>query len=112
MLWTVLPPLIPLAAFYIYYVDSYMVHPKDGYWQMGMLVVCRWEHVNQAILWQHVLSWLVKGFFTPLMFVPLCNDIQQLLRQNFRDFYSWGQYYNWLFSFLYFIDLHFANIGK
>lgn len=112
MLWTVLPPLIPLAAFYIYYVDSYMRSPEDGYYHMGLMVGFRWEHVNQAVLWQHVLSWLVKGFFTPLMFVPLCKDIKFLLRTNFHEFNSLGEYYNWCFSFLYFIDLHFANVGE
>ena len=111
MLWLVLPVSSPLAFFYIYYVDAHMVHPRDGYYAMGLACTFRWESVNGSVLTQHLLGWLVKGFFTPLMFVPLCDDIQNLLTTNFNDLETWSDLYGYLYSSLYFIDLHFANIG-
>jgi protein-S-isoprenylcysteine O-methyltransferase Ste14 len=111
MMELVLPIMVPFAAGYIYYVDAHMKQPCDGLYSMGLAMTCRWESVNTALLSQYLLGWMVKGFFMPLMFVPLCDDIQNLLTTNFRDVVTWGDLYGYLYSFLYFIDLHFANIG-
>jgi protein-S-isoprenylcysteine O-methyltransferase Ste14 len=111
MLWGVLPVCAPLAAVYVYYVDGYMREPRDGFYHAGLMTLGRVENVNFPVLSQHALSWLVKGFFTPLMFVPLCKDVQDLLTINFNDLETWGDTFGWVYSFLYFTDLHFACIG-
>ena len=111
MLRIVLPVSAPFAAAYIYYVDARMKEPRDGLYNMGLAMTGRWELVSQAVLSQHLLGWAVKGFFTPLMFVPYCDDIQNLLTTDFRDLIFWGDVYGWLYSFLYFVDLHFATVG-
>jgi len=50
-----------------------MKRPRDGYWQMGQFVAFRWKLVNWRILGQHVLGWVIKGFYLPLMSSFLLN---------------------------------------
>jgi len=81
--FAMLPLLLSLwlvaALPYIYLVDRRMVEPHDGYWQMGELLMLDWRGIDRRVLGQHLLGWLVKGFFLPLMFVYLCQDMTRLL---------------------------------
>ena len=73
-----------LALPYFYFVDRRMRTPHDGYWLLGhwaCSILKRGKHtpLNRAerqLLGQHWLSWLIKGFFLPLMFIYFCNYLQ------------------------------------
>jgi hypothetical protein len=81
--FAMLPWLVPAwlvaAVPYFYLVDRRMREPHDGYWQMGQLLRLRWREVDRAIFAQHVLGWLVKGFFLPLMFGYLGMGLEKVL---------------------------------
>ena len=66
----VFSPWLLLALPYLYWVDARMPKPQDGYWMLGRLLLMRREGVDRARVWNHLLGWLVKGFFLPLMFLP------------------------------------------
>ena len=66
-LQVVLPVWAILAVPYIYWVDRRMPQPRDGLWQMGRLLLGRWRDVEARAVGQHLLGWLVKGFFLPLI---------------------------------------------
>jgi len=107
-----LPYLVVPAAIYIFLVDAYMVDPNDGYWHVGCCFLGLFSEVDQRILRQYALGWLVKAFFIPLMLPQVSGMADQIYsnafvqgRWDFLSFYGFG------WTFLYFVDLTFGNVG-
>jgi protein-S-isoprenylcysteine O-methyltransferase Ste14 len=73
-----LPVALVLAVPYFVWVDRRMRDPRDGYLELGQLVLGRWRGRDRRQLVQHGLGWVIKGFFLPLMFVYLLWAIQRL----------------------------------
>lgn len=111
MLRIIVPPLVVLALPYLYLVDRRMSRPLDGYWHMGKLVTLQWEAVNRQILGQHLLGWLIKGFFLPLMFTYMCNDLGKFLAYDFTQLVSFKFWFDFLYDTLYFIDVGLVSMG-
>jgi hypothetical protein len=76
------PWLVAATVPYFFYVDRRMSEPHDGYWHAGMAVLGRLEQVDRALLRQHALGWVIKGFFLPLMFVYLTNIIGAVINAD------------------------------
>jgi protein-S-isoprenylcysteine O-methyltransferase Ste14 len=96
---------------YIYCIDAVMIEPEDGLWHVGMLALLRLSKIDPVKLWQHLLSWLVKGFFLALMFTYLCNDLESLLSRGAPRLDTFTSLYEYSYSFLYFIDVAFGTAG-
>ena len=111
MLRLVLPPWLLLALPYFFFIDRHMDHPRDGYWQMGKLVLFQWEKLDRAVLGQHLLGWLIKGFFLPLMFTYLCNDLAKFLAFDFATLTGFKFWFDFLHDSLYFIDVGLVSMG-
>lgn len=93
--WEFLKTLAPygmaLTVPYIMLTDRRMEKPEDGYYQLGSLMVIRWENLDRTVIVQHLLGWVVKGFFLPLMFISLQGNIGYLrhhapIAHAFNDF--------------------------
>jgi protein-S-isoprenylcysteine O-methyltransferase Ste14 len=111
MLGLLLPPWIALALPYFFLIDRHMRQPHDGYWQMGRLVTMQWQGLDTQVLGQHCLGWLIKGFFLPLMFTYLCNDLGRFLAVDFAQLTAFKFWFDFLFSFFYFIDVGLVSMG-
>ena len=111
MLRIVLPPWLVLALPYFYLIDSRMTRPRDGYWHMGKAVTLQWQEVDRQILGQHLLGWLIKGFFLPLMFTFMCNDLDKFLAIDFSTLTAFKFWYDFIYDFLYFIDVGLVSLG-
>lgn len=111
MLLIVLPPWLVLAIPYLYWIDKHMPQPKDGYWHMGQAVCLNWQEVDRAVLGQHVLGWLIKGFFFPLMFTYMCNDIAKFVNYDFGKLSHFGTWFDLIYDFLYFVDVGIVSMG-
>jgi len=109
MLREVLPLWLLLAFPYFYLIDRHMPNPRDGYWQMGKLVT-RGEHDTQAIA-QHMLGWLIKGFFLPLMFTYMCNDLNDFIDYDFSQLSDFQHWFDFMQRFFYFIDVGLVAMG-
>jgi protein-S-isoprenylcysteine O-methyltransferase Ste14 len=114
--WTALreagPWLIAATVPYFFYVDRRMADPHDGYWQAGMAVLGRFERVDSALLWQHALGWIIKGYFLPLMFIYLTNVIGEIFDADFWS--SQGNFmpfYGFAWDIAFGVDLVFASLG-
>lgn len=112
-MWRLLLPMVLVGAVpYFAWVDRFMVEPEDGYWHMGMTVLGRWARVNRKYLSQHMLGWVVKVFFLPIMFSYFVGSIDYIqnvkLTDAFSDFRSFF-YFFWNNMFL--IDLAFVSAG-
>lgn len=99
---------------YYFILDMYLVEPKETYWKVGMIALGQWEKTDFKGLKNHFLGWLVKLFFLPLMYVPLCGNIGiikgsplplVIQQQNF------GSFYNYMYNMIFTIDLVFVFVG-
>ncbi len=111
LLLLVVPPWLLLALPYFYWVDSHMTSPHDGYWHLGKLAMLQWSVVDRRILWQHLLGWLIKGFFYPLMFTYMCNDLAKFLAYDTNQLTHFGAWFDLAYDFLYFIDAGMVSMG-
>jgi protein-S-isoprenylcysteine O-methyltransferase Ste14 len=98
------------APFYIYWVDRRLPQPRDSLWQMGQLVRGRWQDVDARVIWQHLLGWLVKGFFLPLMFTYFCGNLDTLLHYDLSRLKTFKGIYDWSYFTLYFIDVSLVSM--
>ena len=111
MLRLVLPPWLLLALPYFYLIDRHMPQPRDGIWQMGRLVTFRWAGLDRQLIGQHLLGWLIKGFFLPLMFTSMCNDLGKVSSLDLSQLTSFKVWFDFLFDFFYFIDVGLVSMG-
>ena len=72
-----LPALLVISPFYIAYVDRRQPDPNDAYVQLSTLLAGV-RPDDWTPLRQHALGWAVKGFFLPLMFGYVTNDLAHL----------------------------------
>jgi protein-S-isoprenylcysteine O-methyltransferase Ste14 len=100
-----LPAWAVVAPFYIDWVDRRLAQPHDSLWQMGRLLLGRWQGLDARAIWQYLLGWLVKVFFLPLMFTYFCDNLSQLLHYDLKLLHSAKGLYEWGIFFLYFIDV-------
>ena len=107
----VLPVALILGLPYIYFIDRHMPRPHDGTWHMGMLVLIQWREVDHQILGQHLLGWLIKGFFLPLMFIAMCDGLSKFLSSDISQMATFKAWFDFLFDFLYFIDVGLVSMG-
>lgn len=106
----VIPFWLILAIPYFIWIDSKMINPEDGYWQLGMLATGQWGAVNFNYLRQHLLGWLIKGYFFPLMFTYTTQNLGEFLRTDYL-FDTFKATYDFLYFFFFFIDVILASMG-
>ena len=111
MLRNISIPWAVLALPYLYLVDRRMRNPHDGYWQMGKLVTFQWAGLDQGLIRQHLLGWLIKGFFLPLMFTYMCNDLSRFLAYDFARLTNFKNWFDFLHDQFYFIDVGLVSMG-
>lgn len=110
VLFSVLPYWLLLAAPYVWWVDGWQVEPEDSYWLFGRCLLGRacWSEK----LTQLLLGWAVKGFFLPLMFVYLGNNLTQLINTDFSAINgSFQSVFDAAFNLLYYVDLLIVCVG-
>src|ERR1700693_4654976 len=107
--WQALRVLLPAWAVvslpYLYWVDRRLPRPRDALWQMGRLLSLQWQDVSGPVIGQHLLGWLVKGYYLPLMFTYFCNNLDKLLHYDLNQLNGFQGYWDWAYFTLYFIDV-------
>jgi protein-S-isoprenylcysteine O-methyltransferase Ste14 len=100
---------IPL---YIFIVDGRMRQPKDAYWQLGRVALGGWRDANQTAIANLYRTWLVKAYFVPIMFVWLSSSTHNVVNFDLGTA-SWSNLraYDFLYDFIFFIDLLFCTVG-
>lgn len=79
LLGVIWPALIAVPVYFAW-ADRRIAEPRDGYWQLGALL-CRQQSLAQAdwpLLRAHLMGWVVKAFFLPLMVVYLDGEVRAL----------------------------------
>ena len=106
------PWLILLAAPYFFLLDRYLREPRDAYWQVGMLLKGRFQHVQAQVVIQHFLGWLVKAFFLALMYSYLAGDVVYFKTVSFEMvFHDFRAGYDFLWRSLFMLDVILSAVG-
>ena len=111
LLLALLPFWLVLALPYLHFIDRHMVQPRDGYWQMGQLVLGRWDDLDRPMLGQYLQGWGIKGFFLPLMFGYMCNDMGRFLAVDFAQLTSFHAWFDFLYDLAFFVDVGLVSMG-
>lgn len=112
MLRHVLPAAAALAVPYFLWLERYNRRPHDGYWHLSLVLRGRLGEVDRAVLGQHLLGWLVKAFFTPLMFVYGSNAVARLRTFDPRWVLGgFSSFYDFTYESLFAIDVVLAVTG-
>ncbi|MES2963619.1 MAG: isoprenylcysteine carboxylmethyltransferase family protein [Bdellovibrionota bacterium] len=113
--WSILRLTLPvvglLAIPYIWFVDSRMENPNDGYVQMGRVVLFQWEKIDKAVLGQHMLGWLVKGFFLPLMFTYFVRDLAEFSTFDFSIITDFKTFFDFTYHSIFLVDVGIVSMG-
>jgi protein-S-isoprenylcysteine O-methyltransferase Ste14 len=96
--------------FYFYWIDKYQVDEKDAYWQVGRLFMGKFDDVEVNIVKNHVLGWIIKGFFFPLMFTYATGNVKDLIYAKF-EFIDFVKTYNEFWALLFGIDVVVVSVG-
>jgi isoprenylcysteine carboxyl methyltransferase (ICMT) family protein YpbQ len=103
-------PAVAIGAVpYFAFIDRYMVEPHDGYWQAGLLALGRWQEIDRPLLRKHVLEWVVKAFFLPLMFLQLAQLVGALTKLDYAAGFLGD--YDTVYDFLFAVDTVIATAG-
>lgn len=109
MLLYLVPVWLVAAVPYFYLVDRRMREPYDGYWHMGKALLLQRREVDKAVLGQHLLAWTVKGFFLPLMFGYMCEDMGKVLA--YGDGVGARAQFGVAYTAMYFVDVTLVSVG-
>ena len=78
-LHVIVPAALVAAPFYIAFIDRRQREPEDIYAEIGAFILRGVAAQRTEELRHHVLGWIVKGFFLPLMFVYFCTMLGSVL---------------------------------
>ncbi|HEY4488808.1 MAG TPA: isoprenylcysteine carboxyl methyltransferase [Candidatus Paceibacterota bacterium] len=108
----VLPWLPFITIPYFFYVEWRLPREHGGAWEAAMLVLGKWKGIRWDELSQYALGWLVKGFFLPIMFTDIVNNLG-LLRAAEWNFLASGflPSFQLTFSSLIYLELVFVSAG-
>lgn len=110
LLLVTVPLWVLLAPFYLWWADRRMENPYDGLWHFGRAITLRHNGVDAGKVLQHLLGWLVKGFFLPLMFTYMCNDLGRMLTFDFGNLTHFKDWYDFLFFLTFFLDTSLISV--
>jgi protein-S-isoprenylcysteine O-methyltransferase Ste14 len=111
MLHRFLPWCLLLSIPYIYFVDARQKDQRDGYYAAGMAVTLQFGKVDRAVLWQHCLSWLVKGYFLPLMFTYCVRDTRIFIHYDFSIIQNFRTLFEFVYYFIFLADVALGGAG-
>lgn len=119
--WILLKYLVPVTSLaaipYFFLLDKYLVDKKDGYWHAGMFFSGQSNKIDRTILKNHILGWLVKSFFLPLMFTYLMDNLLYFKTHSIIRDIEYGitispdVFYRSMLKLIFTIDLAYAAVG-
>ncbi len=105
------PAALVGTAVYLAWIDRWLAEPRDTYWAVGAALTGQAPPSREAI-GQALRTWLVKGFFVPLMFVYAVHNITALQHHVLEsDRETYQRVFDASWSLLFLIDVVFTTMG-
>lgn len=73
-----IPWVLALAPFYVVYIDRRQADPNDAYAAIGAMILSGQMPDDFRSIRTHILGWVVKAFFLPMMFVFASSSLNNL----------------------------------
>ncbi|MEZ4238419.1 MAG: isoprenylcysteine carboxyl methyltransferase [Myxococcota bacterium] len=110
-LWGWIPLATAVGVASIAWLDRWLVEPRDGYWHLGAALVGPRAEADGARVADLLRSWVVKGFFVPLMFVYAADNVVDVRADlvAHREGFLW--WYELLFHGSFLVDVTFTTMG-
>lgn len=105
-----LPGVVVASPFYIAWVDRRQRDPVDAYAQLPSFLMGH-KPVDRSALALHARGWLVKGFFIPLMFVYVNNDLALMWEASLLPVLDFQHIFPRFIDLFYLIDVLLAVIA-
>jgi protein-S-isoprenylcysteine O-methyltransferase Ste14 len=105
-----LPALLVISPFYIAHVDRRQNDPVDAYAELAMLLGGT-RPADWRALRTHVLGWLVKAFFIPLMFGFVHNGLAAFWAGGQTATLDFRHVYERLYNLLFLLDVLLATVA-
>ncbi len=104
-------PLFLLSVPYVFWLDRYMVDPRDGAWHFGAMLIGR-EPYDPEEIKSHFRSWAVKGFFCAFMISILPPGFQYIVNLDIADMsMNPVRIAGGLIELLFVVDVQMAMVG-
>lgn len=101
-----------LALPYFWLVARWLPFDDCGLFHLGWLIVHgRFVPGGAAVIRMAALSWLVRGFFLPLMWVYFLQDLERYFRFGLPSEFSMLWFYQQAMDGLYTLDVGFVCVG-
>jgi len=105
-----LPAVLLLSPFYIVFVDRRQEDPNDAYAQIGALMGgSRPRDWDQLAI--HARGWLVKAFFTPLMFGYVVQNLGDIWSNPVLPILDFEHIFSRVLNLFYLLDVLLAAIA-
>ncbi|MGD9591225.1 MAG: isoprenylcysteine carboxylmethyltransferase family protein [Candidatus Berkiella sp.] len=112
-----LAPFIVILSIPYFMLMQRIDNQKDPYWVLGKILcfdarqAIRALEAPKQVLTQHFLKWLVKGFFLPVMFVFLEQNIRLIIENPLHNALTISTFFSFSVVVLFSIDLFIAMLG-
>lgn len=104
-------PLVLLSIPYVLWLDRVLVHPRDGAWHFGAMLIGR-EPYEIDQVWIHLRAWTVKGFFCAFMISILPGGFADVVKLDWAELAGNPvDIAHWLVELLFLIDVQIAMVG-
>lgn len=104
-------PLFVLSIPYVLWLDRVLVHPRDGAWHFGAMLIGR-EPYEVDQVWIHLRAWAVKGFFCAFMISILPGGFAGIVKLDLAEIAGDPVgIARWLTELLFLIDVQIAMVG-
>jgi len=96
---------------YVIWLDRKLIDPRDGAWALGSWLMGTAD-VDREMIYNHLRSWAVKGFFLAFMVAILPGGFGEFIRADTtRLLQDPVALANWLITFMFMMDVAFATVG-
>lgn len=105
------PVVIAMSVPYIWWIDRFLVSPRDGAWHLGAWLLGQpgWQ---APAIHAHLRSWAVKGFFLAFMLAILPSGFAQVVRADPAQMLADPvRLAGWLITVMFTLDVAFATVG-
>ncbi len=96
---------------YFYLIERYIDGGDDAYSIIGKWLTLKKPTIERSLILEHTRAWIIKGFFLPLMYCYLNENLLYLSQHSPFLLVTPSAWFSYLHTFIFTIDLFFTTAG-